>query len=335
MVARKLVKSPNKRTLKASVGTSRKAQAIDNKAKPHGPPTTGMSERANDTSVRKTTPARISAIAGVSANVKILEFEPGLYSLNFGASVVTGDGLSGTPLPATQITGSPIGRIEVFSAARQIAWLGPEGGTVVVRIPSEGGHLWITTYRHANHQVPPIEIQVTRLDQPHQSGQAQSSPPPQSATGSGEGKQESSTRLTTEEIRLEISVHLERLGDRTFPAGQWIGNRGQRRRIEAFAIRPLEAISSQDIEYKAFGPNGRETPWVTDAKLCGTRGQGIPLTGFAIRLASHLRERYDVTYEGSFFDGGISGPVSNGRTCKSTRLDDPLEDVDIHLVLRS
>ncbi len=129
-------------------------------------------------------------------------------------------------------------------------------------------------------------------------------------------------------------LHIEREGDRRFVAEGWVGNRGRRLRIEAFSIRPLEALASGDIEYKAFGPNGRETPWVTDAKLCGTRGRGMPLTGFAVRLAPHLRDRFDVVYEGSFFASGVAGPCRNGEPCMGKLFDDPLEAMHLRLIER-
>src|SRR6202011_2386470 len=136
------------------------------------------------------------------------------------------------------------------------------------------------------------------------------------------------------ELSSEIVLHIEREGDRRFAAPGWVGNRGRRLRIEAFSIRPLEGLAPADIQYKAFGPNGRETPWVTDAKLCGTRGRGLPLTGFAVRLAPHLRNRFDVVYEGSFFDSGVAGPTRNGDPCMPAVFNDPLEAIHLRLLER-
>ncbi len=137
------------------------------------------------------------------------------------------------------------------------------------------------------------------------------------------------------EFRLEIALHIELVGDRRFAGQGWAGTRGQKLRVEAFALLPLDTISAADLEYKAFAPSGRETPWVSDGKLCGTRGRGVPLTGFAIRLAPHLRARFDIVYQGSFFDGGVAGPTRNGETCTSPIIDDPLEAINVRLVERS
>jgi hypothetical protein len=89
---------------------------------------------------------------------------------------------------------------------------------------------------------------------------------------------------------------------------------------------------ARDIEFKALGPNRRQTPWVTDAKLCGTRGQGMPLIGFAIRMAPHLADRFDVVYQGAFFESGVVGPNRNGELCVAPLADDPLEAISVRVV---
>jgi hypothetical protein len=321
-----------KTKIKASINTKLSEPPSE---EPHAPDVLkgSSSEPSKDNFIRKTAPTRISAIPGIAANVKVLELGAGLYSLSMSESGATQNQFSGMPMPATCVAGTPPGRLEIFAATGgQPGWLGPEGGTIVARVPPGGGHIWFTSYRMTGQDAVPVEIQVTRLDQPSPKASLRGAPARQNLERSERQRLRSPV---VQEIETEITVHMERLGDRVFAGGNWIGNRGQRRRIEAFGIRPLETLSLHDIEYKAFGPNGRETPWVTDAKLCGTRGQGMPLTGFAIRLASCQRDRYDIFYEGAFFDGGISGPRSNGEPCTSTRLDDPLEDINIHIIERA
>jgi hypothetical protein len=97
----------------------------------------------------------------------------------------------------------------------------------------------------------------------------------------------------------------------------------------------LATLGATDIEYKAYGPGGRETPWVTAAALCGTRGQGIALTGFAIRLAAEPSERFDVVYQGAFVESGVTGPRRNGEPCVPSRIDDALEAMHIRLIERA
>jgi hypothetical protein len=97
----------------------------------------------------------------------------------------------------------------------------------------------------------------------------------------------------------------------------------------------LAKLAATDIEYKAYGRGGRETPWVTAAALCGTRGQSIPLTGFALRLAAGPSERFDVVYQGAFVESGVSPPRRNGEACLPSRIDDGLEAMHIRLIERA
>ena len=136
------------------------------------------------------------------------------------------------------------------------------------------------------------------------------------------------------EVGAEIVLHIEREGDCSYREAGWAGKPGERRYIEAFGIRPLEAFAAADIEYKAFGPNGRQTPWVSNGALCGTRDHNLPLTGFAIRLAPHLRDRFEVVYEGAYVEGGVIGPSRNGEPCLPAILDDRLEAMLIRLLER-
>jgi hypothetical protein len=178
----------------------------------------------------------------------------------------------------------------------------------------------VTAYGSAAQEVLLPDIQLHRLDRPRPTGAALRSPDPTDEPG---------------EVQSEIVLHMERLGDRRFPGQGWVGNRGKRLRIEAFSIRPLDTLLARDIEFKALGPKGRQTPWVTDAKLCGTRAQGLPLTGFAIRLAPHAAERFDVVYQGAFFESGVVGPHRNGELCMPPIGDDPLEAINVRVIRRS
>ncbi len=196
----------------------------------------------------------------------------------------------------------------------------PGGGTVVVRSPPGGGRVLVTAYGLPAQVVTLPEIEIRRLDRSRPNDAA---PPPADETGE------------PEEVGTEIVLHIERAGDRRYPGQGWVGNRGKKLRIEAFSIRPVNALLARDIEFKALGPKGRETPWVTDAKLCGTRGQGLPLTGFAVRLTPPVAERFDVVYEGAFFEGGVVGPRRNGELCIPPIADDPLEAINVRLVPRA
>lgn len=269
------------------------------------------------------------------AAAKLLELDQGLYAIKIGALRGPASELPGFSLPAVQISPAPAtdrdGVEIVATSGATGGWLGMAGGAVVVKSPSAGGHVLITTFLPPNQADMPLAIEISRLDEPGPQPAAIAPPAPAEAVQAARAP---ARRARAAEIGTEIMVHIEREGDRLFPAVGWVGNPGARLRIEAFSIRPLERLSPTDIEFKAFGPSGRETAWVTDGKLCGTRGRRLPLTGFAIRPAPHLQEQFDVIYQGSFFVGGTSEPFRNGEACLSSVADDPLEAMNVRLVER-
>jgi Clostridial hydrophobic W len=268
---------------------------------------------------------RVAEISSIKTTAKVLKFDPGLYALSIAETGGPSSEHSGIMLPAFHITNPPsdtLDTVEIVAASGDSTfWVGPEGGTVVIKAPLNGGHVLITTYEPYDQPGTALEVEVRRLDLPTSE---------MAPTAANETRPEPMVR----EIKTEILLHIERTGDRRLAANGWVGDRGKKLRIEAFSIRPLEMLAVGDIEYKAFGPNARETPWVSDAKLCGTRGRGLPLTGFAIRLAAHLRDRFDIEYEGAFFESGVSDARRNGEPCTPLIADDPLEALNLRLTER-
>ena len=268
--------------------------------------------------------AESPAAADGPATTRLIRLDEGLYALGIGeiGDAANAEELAGMTLPAVHISAPPSDEFDpvelVATTAEGGWWLGPEGGSYVVRAPHGGGLVLLTAYGTSAARLP---LDVHRLERPTRTAAARPGAP--------------SARRSERALSAEITLHIERAGDRQFAAEGWVGARGQRLRIEAFSIRPLEILAPADLEYMAFGPNGRETPWVSDAKLCGTRGRGLPLTGFAVRLAPHLGGRFDVVYEGAFFTGGIAGPQKNGEPCLSPVPDDPLEAIQFRLIERA
>jgi hydrophobic W protein len=240
--------------------------------------------------------------------------EPGLHSLTIAASRGAAHEIAGMILPAVFVTTphSAMGdAVELIGARGGGTWIDAAGGAVILRAPA-GGQVLLTHYHPPGGTAMPLAIELRPVDATTAALTAPGGPP----------------------LRAEIVLHIEREGDRQFTAGGWAGRLGSRLRVEALAVRPLEAISRGEVEYKVYGTGGRETPWVSDGRLCGTRGQGLPLTGFAIRLAPHLRSGFDVIYRGAFFASGLAPAARNGEACFATLRDDPLEAVEIRIVER-
>jgi hypothetical protein len=202
-------------------------------------------------------------------------------------------------------------------------WVRRAGGVVVVGTPSGGGRVAVTVFGAAEEAVRPATIAVRRLH----GGEAR---PDIAQVASSAVELEPTGR----EIAVEILMHIEREGDRQLPGQGWVGPRGQRKRVEAFGIRPLGGLWPRDIHYKALQAGGVETPWTPGPQLCGTRGRGLPLLGFAIRVAPHLESKFDVVYQGAFFNSGIVGPSRNGEPCRPPISGDPLEALLIRIIER-
>jgi hypothetical protein len=265
-------------------------------------------------------------VTSLRGTAKLLRFDAGLYSISVMRAEKSPASQSSFALPMTHVSNpssEELGTVEIVATTSESAfWLGPEGGTVLIKAPLGGGHVLIATYEPSGRPNMPLEIEVRRLDQATREAVPMiSGPASLSVRRSGP-------------IKLEVLLHIERVGDRRFQPDGWVGSRGKRLRLEAFGIRPLERLAANDIEYKAFGPSGEETPWVTNGQLSGSRLRGLPLTGFAVRLAGHLQDRYDVEYQGAFFDSGVSDTLRNGAPCTGRIPRDPLEAINIRVTER-
>ena len=294
-----------------------KSRAISKK------PAQRAAETAPSKATAKALAARTLEYPHLAASASIVRLEEGLYVLDISATPGLPSRRSGVALPAVHLSAPPAGPsrpVEIIGTSGDAAtWIGHDGGTVVVKSPPGGGDLWVTAYGFPEETVVLPLVEPRRLDRPRSNGAASPS---------------LDVVVEPDEIRTEIVLHVERFGDRRFSGQGWIGNRGRKLRIEAFSIRPTDTLAAGDIEIKGLGPSGRETPWVSDGKLCGTRGQHLPLTGFAVRLAAHVDDRFDVLYEGAFFESGVA-PYRNGALCIPAIADDPLEAINVRVIRRA
>jgi len=260
--------------------------------------------------------------------VRMLSLDEGLYALRVGRIDGSPSAVSGMTLPVAHVA-APFAEdgngVEIVASfPRRGPWIEQDGGTVIVRSPIGGGYIVVTVYGGSGESATAPALDLRRLDR------AEEAAAPATAASATDPISAAEPR----DIPTEILLHIERAGDRLFPGRGWVGALGRKLRIEAFSLRPLERLAPADIELKGYLPGGNETQWVHGGILCGTRGRRLPLTGFALRLAPHLAERFEVTYQGSFFMSGISGVHRNGEPCRSTTGEDPLEAVNIRLLER-
>jgi len=266
------------------------------------------------------------------STVRMLRVDEGLYALHIGAIAGTPGEIAGMAVPMAQVS-APFAEdgngVEIVASfPRKGPWLDKAGGTVILRSPSGGGLVIVTVYGGSEQQTSELSVDLQRLDGPRDGQAADERTVAQPAAGSAPAAE-------ARDVPTEILLHIERAGDRLFPGRGWVGALGRRMRIEAFSIRPLERLVPADIEMKGFLPNGGETPWIPGGVLCGTRGRGLPLTGFAVRVVAQRAERFEVAYQGSFFAGGISQVQQNGAPCRAATPDDPLEAINVRLIERA
>jgi hypothetical protein len=262
----------------------------------------------------------------------MLRVDEGLYALRVGAVAGERGEIAGMVVPVAQVS-APFAEdgngVEIVASFPQRGpWLEKAGGAVILRSPTGGGLVIVTVYGGSEQQASELALDLERLDPENGVAAAELTDAP--PTGEA-----APAAIETRDIPIEILLHIERVGDRLFPGRGWVGALGRRMRIEAFSIRPLERLVPADIEMKGFLPNGGETPWVPGGVLCGTRGRGLPLTGFAVRVVAQRAERFEVVYQGSFFAGGISQMQQNGAPCQATTPDDPLEAINVRLIERA
>jgi hypothetical protein len=286
-------------------------------------------------------PSETEAAPVAVSTVRMLRVDEGLYALRIGTIAGNLGEIAGMVTPVAQVS-APFAEegdgVEIIASfPRRGAWFDKEGGTAILRSPSAGGLVIVTVYGGAEQQPGELSLDLQRLD----ATEDQPDEEPEEEVEQPEPTVAPPTRAATpvaaeaRDVPIEILLHIERAGDRLFPGRGWVGALGRRMRIEAFSIRPLEGLAPSDIEMKAFLPNGGETPWVPGGVLCGTRGRGLPLTGFAVRVVPQRAERFEVVYQGSFFAEGISQMHQNGAPCRAPTADDPLEAINVRLIDRA
>ena len=125
-------------------------------------------------------------------------------------------------------------------------------------------------------------------------------------------------------------------GDVPFPDGAWAGVLGEGLWIESFSVVPLEKLNPGDLEYKGLTATGVESPWVSGGAPCGTKGKGVALVGFAVRVKPQADgTRYECSYSAAFLSGARIGPMTDGDPCVSDHQHDPLEAISVTIFAKS
>lgn len=298
-------------------------------------------------------PTETFAQEGLSASLQVLPLPAGLFLFAVREATARaprhgnnrgnnqGDKLS---LPAVHVGVGPgvrAGQVEfMHGSATRSGWLFAAHDLLVARVKSGGATLILSSLRAPGGDV--LSIKVERLDARTDAGPSASAEVEAEEGDTGESRPRAvgtaavaAVAAARPSLKLQVAAHIRTRGDMNFADGAWAGRVAEGLWIESFAVRPLERFGEQDIEYKGLTASGFETPWVTDARMCGTKGMSTPLVGFAVRLRPGAEAAaYDCEYSGYFRSGTVVGPLRNGAPCRSTHANDPLEGIQLHIVRR-
>jgi hypothetical protein len=246
-----------------------------------------------------------------AAATQLVTLPTGIYTFSIQNGAKEGTHGARISTPALHVGLAPInpaGQAEFFPGPGTLdRWLAYAGDRVTVRVSGESAAVLLTSLRRSTD--PALAIDVRRVDTvtvPHANGTPS----------------------------LTITAHLRRLGDLHFTDGE-VGPIGSGLWIEALIVRALDASGAGLVEYRGLTADGVQTPWLTDSVLCGSRGRGTPLLGFAVRPRVAFVPRYDCSYVGRFTSGCRVGPISDGSLCRSEQPDDPLEGLELRITPRA
>lgn len=238
----------------------------------------------------------------IKATAQTFVLQSGVYAFTVVDAAGRLEEANGLLVPSAHIAVSPEG----FAKAETMGtvpgnWLSKGGDTVVIKVADGPVGIVLTSYKAEGAEADSLKIRMTEVAGAGQGGAAAAAP-----------------------SVPEIMVHVQSRGDLFFPTGAWAGCASERLWVEAIIINQPHGLAAEDIEYKALLATGWETPWTAGGNLCGSRGAGVPIIGFAVRLAGAAATRYKCVYEGIFASGRQSGPVSDGAGCRSDFANDPM-----------
>lgn len=283
-------------------------------------------------------PAAAAATAPSHSLARIVSLDPGFYAFRLAAETRWREPVAGFAVPAVHVCAPPDrDDLEITdSFGRPGAWLGGRHTMLFVKAP-RGGTALLTAYLARDAAEPPLEVEI----RPVAAGTAAAPEPPARAGGASRPivtlrmGGPVAAPLPVRPLDFEIVAHVRGRGDLRFRGSGWAGRLGRGQWIEGFTIAVRERSVAAAIEYKGLAANGAETPWVGCGSLCGTRGQSMPLIGFALRQkALPGGAQFDCEYAGYFQSGATAGPFRNGAPCRSPRENDPLEGMEVRIAPR-
>lgn len=109
----------------------------------------------------------------------------------------------------------------------------------------------------------------------------------------------------SEEMPIYLSGHIQRRGDVSLAAGEWLGGRSSRQRIEGFAVHWPRRPMGVDIEYDCSVSGQGRMPEALTGGFVGTRARAMSIDGISLRLIGENAASYKLQAEAVFTDGTI------------------------------
>jgi hypothetical protein len=113
-----------------------------------------------------------------------------------------------------------------------------------------------------------------------------------------------------------LTVHLPGRGDVTNDNALIGGVAGSRNAIQGFSLQCTQGLS-EGLKYRALLNEMVWTDWVSCGTYVGTRGKGVPIRGFAVRLDGEMARRFVCTYAGAFIGHTNLIEAADGNECRA------------------
>jgi hypothetical protein len=250
----------------------------------------------------------------------MLLLPPGVYAFTVSGGASFGEHGEQMALPALNVGLAPVqakGQVYFYPGPHTLdCWLSFASDQLIARVVGDAARFLLTTLRRPAD--PELGVHVRRLDTILAPG------PQETFTLPGNPAQAGAPT---------IMVHVRALGDLFYPADA-VGPLGPQLWIEGFIVNSAATIGSPLLEYRGLTADGFQSPWLSDSVLCGSRGRGTPLLGFAVRPSIAFAPTHQCTYFGHFLSGQRIGPVGDGNLCRSEQPDDPLVGIELRVALR-
>lgn len=114
--------------------------------------------------------------------------------------------------------------------------------------------------------------------------------------------------------KFVVLAHIQNVGDVTGGPGEFVGRRGQKRRMEGFSVTLTPPVDGIGLRYLAHISHSGDT-WAKDGEFVGSRGRSRAVEGFSIELTGPNLSKYDVEYMAHIGYRGDTAWMSNGEFC--------------------